>query len=127
MYEVMIETEFSSAHALRNYHGKCENLHGHNWKVEVYVRGTKLDETGLLIDFKELKTATKQIMDKIDHKVLNEIPPFDEVCNPSSENIARYVLEELAPKINNVNRVVYKVRAWETPFTAASYQIPEEK
>ncbi len=125
MYEVMIETEFSSAHALRNYCGKCENLHGHNWKVEVYVRGHRLDEAGLLIDFKQLKIATKNVMERIDHKVLNEIPPFDEACNPSSENIARFVLEEVGVQVNNQSRMVYKVRAWETPSTAASYQVPE--
>jgi 6-pyruvoyltetrahydropterin/6-carboxytetrahydropterin synthase len=125
MYEVMIETEFSAAHALRNYCGKCENLHGHNWKIEVHVRGTRLDEAGLLIDFKELKTATKKVMEKVDHKVLNEIPPFDEVCNPSSENIARFVLEEVGAQLNNQYRCVYKVRAWETPTTAACYQISE--
>lgn len=126
MYEVMIQAEFSSAHALRNYRGKCENLHGHNWKIEIYVCGKSLDNTGLLVDFKELKTATKKVMDKIDHKVLNEIPPFDKACNPSSENISRYVLEEVGTQINNQNRVVYKVSAWETPSTVATYQIPRD-
>lgn len=123
MYEVMIQTEFSAAHALRGYEGKCENLHGHNWKIEIYVRGPRLNNIGLLIDFKELKTAAKKAMDTVDHKVLNEIPPFDDLCNPSSENIAKYVLDQVGSQIDNSERHVYKVRAWETPSTAASYQI----
>ena len=126
MYEVMIETEFSSAHALRGYQGKCEHLHGHNWKIEVYVRGARLNEIGLLVDFKELKAATKKVMDLLDHKILNELPPFDERYNPSSENIARYILDEVGGQINNDHRTVYKVRAWETPTTMASYEIPEK-
>jgi 6-pyruvoyltetrahydropterin/6-carboxytetrahydropterin synthase len=125
MYEVMIETEFSSGHALRGYQGKCENLHGHNWKIEVYVRGHRLNDIGLLIDFKELKQATKKVMEYLDHKVLNELPPFDEHYNPSSENIARYILDEVGAQINNDCRAVYKVRAWETPTTVATYQVVE--
>jgi 6-pyruvoyltetrahydropterin/6-carboxytetrahydropterin synthase len=125
MYEVMIETEFSSAHQLRGYQGKCENLHGHNWKIEVFVRGPRLNDIGLLVDFKELKTATKKVMDQLDHKNLNELIPFNEKFNPSSENIARYILDEVGAQINNEFRTVYKVRAWETPTTVASYQLPE--
>ena len=71
MYEVMIEEEFSAAHALRGYRGKCENLHGHNWKVEVYVRGDRLDQIGMLVDFKELKEATRRVMKLLDHHVLD--------------------------------------------------------
>jgi 6-pyruvoyltetrahydropterin/6-carboxytetrahydropterin synthase len=122
MYEVMIETEFSSAHALRGYQGKCEHMHGHNWKIEIYVRGNKLDDIGLLIDFKELKMAAKKVMDYLDHKILNELPPFDEKWNPSSENIAWFILLEVGAQINTDFRKVYKVRAWETPTTVASYQ-----
>jgi 6-pyruvoyltetrahydropterin/6-carboxytetrahydropterin synthase len=125
MYEVMIETEFSSAHALRGYQGKCENMHGHNWKIEVYVRGSRLNDIGLLIDFKELKQATRKVMEQLDHKILNELPPFDERCNPSSENIARYILDEVGAQVNTDFCAVYKVRAWETPTTVASYQLPE--
>ena len=77
MYEVMIEEEFSAAHALRGYRGKCENLHGHNWKVEVYVRGERLDAVGMLVDFKELKAATRRVMQYLDHQNLNELRPFD--------------------------------------------------
>lgn len=125
MYEVMIEAEFSSAHALRGYKGKCESLHGHNWKVEVYVRGTQLNEIGILVDFKELKAATKKVMDYLDHKFLNELKPFEDQLNPSSENIARFILDEVGSQINNQYRQVYKVRAWETPSTCATYQTPD--
>lgn len=125
MYEVMIETEFSSAHALRGYQGKCENLHGHNWKIQVFVRGSRLNEIGLLIDFKELKAATKKVMDALDHKVLNELNPFDERFNPSSENIARYILTEVGGQVNNDFRKVYKVCAWETPTTVASFELAD--
>src|SRR5215218_5532545 len=104
MYEVMIEEEFSAAHALRGYRGKCENLHGHNWKVEVYVRGERLDSVGMLVDFKELK-------------------PFDIEMNPSSEHIAGFILHRVAEEINSDKVKVYKVRVWETPTTSATYEI----
>jgi 6-pyruvoyltetrahydropterin/6-carboxytetrahydropterin synthase len=123
MYEVMIEEEFSAAHALRQYHGKCENLHGHNWKVEVYVRGGRLDNAGMLVDFKQLKEATRNCMRYLDHFNLNELPPFDEKVNPSSENIASFILERVAAEINNDRAKVYKVRVWETPSTCATYEI----
>jgi 6-pyruvoyltetrahydropterin/6-carboxytetrahydropterin synthase len=123
MYEVMIEEEFSAAHALRGYRGKCENLHGHNWKVEVYVRGDRLDSVGLLVDFKELKTATRQVMRYLDHKNLNELRPFDTELNPSSEHIAGFILHKVAEQINNERIKVYKVRVWETPSTSATIEI----
>jgi 6-pyruvoyltetrahydropterin/6-carboxytetrahydropterin synthase len=123
MYEVMIEEEFSAAHALREYHGKCENLHGHNWKVEVYVRGQRLDKAGMLVDFKQLKDATRNCMRYLDHFNLNELPPFDAKVNPSSENIASFILEKVAAEIDNDQAKVYKVRVWETPSTCATYEI----
>ena len=123
MYEVMIEDEFSAAHALREYHGKCEKLHGHNWKVEVYVRGERLDRAGMLVDFKELKSATRGAMNYLDHLNLNEIPPFDKELNPSSENLAAFILEKVGREINDDSRCVYKVRVWETPSTCATYEI----
>ena len=92
MYEVMIEEEFSAAHALRGYRGKCENLHGHNWKVEVYVRGEQLDQVGMLVDFKDLKAATRRVMKYLDHQNLNELKPFDIEMNPSSEHLAGFIL-----------------------------------
>jgi 6-pyruvoyltetrahydropterin/6-carboxytetrahydropterin synthase len=124
MYEVMIEEEFSAAHALRGYKGKCENLHGHNWKVEVYVRGERLDEIGMLVDFTKLKSVTREVMRYLDHKNLNELSPFDTELNPSSEHIAGFVLSEVGKAINDDRVKVYKVRVWETPSTSATFEIP---
>ncbi|HXG67570.1 MAG TPA: 6-carboxytetrahydropterin synthase QueD [Blastocatellia bacterium] len=123
MYEVMIEEEFSAAHALRGYRGKCENLHGHNWKVEVYVRGERLDEVGMLVDFTELKAVTREVMRYLDHQNLNELKPFDRELNPSSEHIAGFILHQVGQKINNGRVKVYKVRVWETPSTSATYEV----
>jgi 6-pyruvoyltetrahydropterin/6-carboxytetrahydropterin synthase len=123
MYEVSIDEEFSAAHALRGYKGKCENLHGHNWKVEVYVRGERLDEIGMLVDFRELKAATRRVMNHLDHRNLNELKPFDNEMNPSSEHLAGFILHEVAAQINNERVKVYKVRVWETPSTSATYEI----
>ena len=123
MYEVMIQEEFSAAHALRGYRGKCENLHGHNWKVEVYVRGAQLDEIGMLVDFKDLKEATRGVMRYLDHLNLNELKPFDNELNPSSEHLAGFILHKVAERINSDRIKVYKVRVWETPSTSATYEI----
>ncbi|HMG34530.1 MAG TPA: 6-carboxytetrahydropterin synthase QueD [Blastocatellia bacterium] len=123
MYEVMIEEEFSAAHALRGYQGKCENLHGHNWKVQVYARGERLDNVGMLVDFRLLKSATRRIMKYLDHQNLNELKPFDNEINPSSEHLAGFVLHQLAAEINNDRVKVFKVRVWETSSTCASYEV----
>ena len=122
MYEVMIEEEFSAAHALRGYRGKCENLHGHNWKVEVYVRGEQLDQVGMLVDFKELKAATRRVMKYLDHQNLNELTPFDLEINPSSEHLAGFILNKVSQEISDNRVTVYKVRVWETPSTCATYE-----
>jgi 6-pyruvoyltetrahydropterin/6-carboxytetrahydropterin synthase len=123
MREVMIEMGFSSAHFLRNYRGKCENLHGHNYRVEVYVRGQRLDNAGMLVDFKDLKAATRRVVDYLDHRNINELPPFDEELNPSAENLAEYFLSEVGREINDDRVQVYKVRVWETDTCAATYQV----
>ncbi|HUK91393.1 MAG TPA: 6-carboxytetrahydropterin synthase QueD [Blastocatellia bacterium] len=123
MYEVMIEEEFSAAHALREYRGKCENLHGHNWKVEVYVRGQKLDKAGMLVDFKLVKDAARNCMRYLDHYNLNELKPFDKELNPSSENLASFILHQVAAEIDDNRVKVYKVRVWETPSTSATYEV----
>jgi 6-pyruvoyltetrahydropterin/6-carboxytetrahydropterin synthase len=123
MYEVMIEEEFSAAHALRGYRGKCEKLHGHNWKVEVYVRGERLDESGMLVDFMKLKEVTRRVIRYLDHRNLNELEPFDRELNPSSEHIAGFILSRIAEQINDGRVEVYKVRVWETPSTSATYQL----
>src|SRR5678816_2917820 len=123
MYEVMIEEELSAAHALRGYRGKCENLHGHNWKVEVYVRGEQLDNVGMLVDFKALKSATRRVMKYLDHQNLNELKPFDNEINPSSEHLAGFILHHIASQMNNEQAKVYKVRVWETSTSSATYEV----
>jgi len=122
-YEVMIERDFSSAHQLRGYKGKCENLHGHNYKLEIYAKGEELNSIGLLIDFVELKKAADEIVKYLDHRNLNELPPFDEELNPSAENIARYVLEYLNSRVGDERVQVHKVRCFETPTSVATYRI----
>ena len=122
-FEVMIERNFSSAHQLRGYKGKCENLHGHNYKIEIYARGSDLNNIGLLVDFVELKQAADDLVAYVDHQNLNELEPFVEEQNPSAENVARFFLEKLAPKINDARVQIYKVRCFETPTSVATYQV----
>ncbi len=92
MFEVRVETDFAAAHFLRDYHGKCENLHGHNYKVYAHVRGSKLNEGGMLLDFTQLKAALKSVCAKLDHTNLNDMPYFDQ--NPSAERIAKFIYDE---------------------------------
>jgi len=122
-YEVMIERNFSSAHQLRGYKGKCENLHGHNYKIEIYARGRELNNIGLLVDFVELKDAANELVAYLDHKNLNELEPFVSEQNPSAENVARFCLEELAGKLNDGRVEIYKVRCFETPTSVATYEV----
>jgi 6-pyruvoyltetrahydropterin/6-carboxytetrahydropterin synthase len=123
MFEVMIERNFSSAHQLRGYKGKCENLHGHNYKIEIFARGRELDHIGLLVDFGDLKTAADDIVGYLDHRNINELPPFDAELNPSAENLARYILERVAARVGDERVQVYKVRCYETPTSVATYQV----
>ncbi len=116
MYEVKVETNFSSAHHLLNYKGKCENQHGHNWKVEVTARGENLDKSNILIDFKVLKKTVNETMEYLDHKDLNELEEF-KTQSPSSEFIAKFIFYTLKEKINSISRV----DVWETPTSRASY------
>ena len=120
MYELKIITEFSAAHNLRNFRGKCEALHGHNWKVEVVISGRDLDESGVVLDFAEVKAATGEIMSEIDHRYLNDLPFFTE-HNPSSENIARYIFQRLKEKIDNDRVRIRRVTAWESQDACATY------
>jgi len=119
----MIERNFSSAHQLRGYRGKCENLHGHNYKIEIYARGKELKNIGLLVDFVALKQAADDLVTYLDHKNLNELEPFVVEQNPSAENVARFVLEKLAAKINDERVQIYKVRCFETPTSVATYVV----
>jgi 6-pyruvoyltetrahydropterin/6-carboxytetrahydropterin synthase len=121
-FEVMIERNFSSAHQLRGYKGKCENLHGHNYKIEIYARGRELDNIGLLVDFGELKEAADEVVQYLDHRNINELPPFDVELNPSAENLARYILERVSSRVGDERVKIYKVRCFETPTSIATYQ-----
>ncbi len=123
LHEVMIQMSFSAAHYLRDYVGKCANLHGHNYKVEVHARGRKLDQIGMLIDFTDLKAATKQVVDYLDHRNINDLPPFDREINSTAEEIAAYFLREVGTQINNDRVQVFKVRIWETDNCVVSCSI----
>lgn len=120
MYELKIISHFAAAHQLREFKGKCENLHGHNWKIEVFVRGENLGKDGLLIDFKLIKETTNRILDELDHQFLNELEPF-KTLNPSSENIAHYLFKSLSQEINVDNIRIAKVTAWESDSACATY------
>lgn len=120
MYELMVESQFSSAHQLRGYKGKCENLHGHNWKVQVMVSSEKLNEIGLVMDFHELKKIVRELLLTLDHSVLNEIFPFTEI-NPSSENIAKWIYDSLKKKITNRNIALVSITVWESETASSTY------
>ena len=120
MYELRVITQFAAAHQLRNFKGKCEKLHGHNWRIEVIVEGEKLNDAGLLIDFKEVKDDTNRILEELDHSFLNELSQFKDQ-NPSSENIAAYIFEKLSSKLNDNRIKVTKVTAWESDSASTSY------
>jgi 6-pyruvoyltetrahydropterin/6-carboxytetrahydropterin synthase len=120
MFRLKVCTSFAAAHCLVNYQGDCENLHGHNWKVEVSVTARELDKAGLGVDFKILKRETNEILNGLDHKYLNELEPFL-VLSPSSENLSRYIYQELSAKLNNDNITVELVTVWESDFACASY------
>ncbi len=123
MYELMITSQFAAAHQLKEFHGGCENLHGHNWRVEVHVRGSRLEDNGLLLDFREIKQATKETLDDLDHHFLNEVDAFKDM-NPSSENIARHIFKRLSRSLDSENIRVSKVTAWESDNACASYSEP---
>ena len=120
MYRLTIHTHFAAAHNLMHYQGECENLHGHNWKVEVTVAARQLDKAGLGIDFKILKGKTRTLLEQLDHKYLNELDPFREL-SPSSENIAHYLFDRLSAELDNGNVTVEKVNVWESEYACASY------
>ena len=116
MFELTIEDTFHAAHALRGYEGPCENLHGHTFKVQVFAQGNKLNSLGLMIDFKELKAKLSEIIGEFDHKLLNDIRPFDKE-NPSSENLAKEIYLRLKGKAPAIS----KITVWESPTSSASY------
>ncbi len=120
MYELKIISQFAAAHQLREFQGGCERLHGHNWRVEVFVQGEELGKDGLLVDFKEMKTETNRILDELDHRFLNDMEPFT-ALNPSSENIARHIFKTLTDRLGDKRVRVSKVTAWESDSACASY------
>ena len=125
MYEVRVEADFAAAHFLKDYHGKCENLHGHNYKVYAHVRGDKLDEGGMLLDFTELKGALRKVCGQLDHKNLNDYDYF--LQNPSAERIATYIAENILNDIPSLkkndtdNAYLYAVDVFETDTSRARY------
>ncbi len=122
MFEVTIEETFAAGHALRNYHGKCENVHGHNYRCQVTLEGAELDSIGLLVDFVELKKVVHTVLDRMDHQWLNDFPPFD-VLNPSAENMARYIYEQVSDGLKPRDGVrVATVKLWETDTSSATYR-----
>lgn len=123
MYELILETHFSAAHRLREYEGQCENLHGHNYHVEVVLAGEELNELGMLMDFKHAKGLLEDVMDRLDHKYLNEVEPFDQL-NPTTENIAQHICESLACPLPEDIRIG-RITCWESEKCAARY-IPDQ-
>ena len=120
MFELMVETHFSSAHQLRGYKGECEKLHGHNYKAQVFVIAERLNEIDIAIDFHELKKLAGEVIAPLDHVFLNEIFPFTEK-NPSSENIAKWIYDSLRKKLNNDNIHLSTVTVWESETSSATY------
>jgi 6-pyruvoyltetrahydropterin/6-carboxytetrahydropterin synthase len=120
MFELMIETHFSSAHQLRGYKGKCERVHGHNWKVQVYILAERLNEIDITIDFHDLKKMTEEIVGQLDHSFLNDIFPFTEK-NPSSENIAKWIYDSLRKRTDNDDISLSAVTVWESETASATY------
>lgn len=119
MFELTIKIEFSAAHRLREYEGACERLHGHNYKVDVVVCGERLNEQGMLIDFKDVKAALVEITSRLDHQFLNEIEPFTEI-NPSAENLAKHMCDELSARTPD-GVAVKSVTVWESDRCGATY------
>jgi 6-pyruvoyltetrahydropterin/6-carboxytetrahydropterin synthase len=123
MFEVSVEDTFAAGHALRGYRGKCENPHGHNYKVRVTLAGHELDKAGLLLDFKDLRDVMKHVIDRLDHQMINEVAPFTEI-NPSAENLAKYFYDQTNGRLLQVTngRVQVKdVTIFETDSTTAKY------
>ncbi|HZQ19843.1 MAG TPA: 6-carboxytetrahydropterin synthase QueD [Terriglobales bacterium] len=123
MFEVTVEDSFAAGHYLRNYKGKCENPHGHNYKVRVTLAGKELDAAGLLLDFKDLREVIRPVIDRLDHQMINDVDPFKQL-NPSAENLAKYFFDEtnLGLKKSTNGRVHVKdVTVFETDSTTAKY------
>ncbi len=123
MFEVSVDQTFAAGHALRNYKGRCENVHGHNFRVQVTIEGERLDDTGMLVDFLDVKKSMQDVIARLDHQFLNEISPFD-VKNPSAENIAEHFYDAMNQDLagNPVAVRIREVKVWETDIQSASYR-----
>lgn len=124
MYELKVVSGFAAAHRLTMVGAKCENLHGHNWKVDVYLRGERLDDAGVLLDFGVVKAALREVMATLDHRFLNELPMFAGV-QPSSERIAAYIACELQRRLGKAAARVTRVSAWESDDACATYLVED--
>jgi 6-pyruvoyltetrahydropterin/6-carboxytetrahydropterin synthase len=120
MYKIAVLSHFSGAHRLRYLHGKCEELHGHNWKVEVSVVSDRLNKEGVVIDFKVLKQKVEKVLKPLDHTYLNDLPYFSGK-EPSSENIAKYIFDRLKAQLKDYHAVLKEVTAWESETSSATY------
>ena len=122
MFQVSVDETFSAGHALRGYKGKCENVHGHNYKVRIILEGSGLDSIGLLYDFTNLKRILRDIVGGVDHKFLNDQAPFDAI-NPSAENIAKFLYDETSKEMRQMSHAprIKSVTVWETDETSATY------
>lgn len=120
-YTVKVINHFASAHTLRNYPGACQRMHGHNWKLETEVVASALNDIGMAVDFKVIKQSVNQWADKLDHRYLNEIPPFDTI-NPTAEHIAAWFFQRLSESLNDNRIRVKAVTIWETEFACARYE-----
>lgn len=120
VYEIYVKDHFSAAHALKGYNGNCSRLHGHNWVIEVFVKCRKLNPIGIGIDFRDIKKNLKDILEKLDHTNLNDLAEFSTI-NPSSENIAKIIYEELSQRFNTGDIKVSRVKVCETPGCGSAY------
>lgn len=120
LYTIKIITDFAAAHLLRGYAGECSRLHGHNWKVEVEVIAQGLNEVGMGMDFKDIKASTRELIGSMDHRNLNDLPPFDKI-NPTAENIAAHIYKTLAAKLNDERAQVSAITIWETERACVKY------
>lgn len=121
MFELKVVSHFAAAHQLRMVDKKCENLHGHNWKVEVCIRGKELNEAGVLVDFGEIKQAVKHMIDRLDHRFLNDLDAFDDHIPPSSENLARFIAQGLQQTFDTPDAYIYSVTTWESHNACATF------
>lgn len=124
MYELTVQADFAAAHCLRGYKGACENLHGHNWRLDIVLQSDQLNELGMVMDFKDVKAVLREILAEFDHAFLNDLPRFKTV-NPTTENIARIVAEELGKRLP-CSVTVKSVTSWESEKCAATYITPKD-